>query len=210
MSAGTPGGIGPGPLTELAGALALRSVYRRWLRPRLRADRVTRMLDIGSAGDAARRILGWARQDGLALGLVAIDADHRAVLRGRGRPAWGMTARTATPAELIAEGAKYDLILSDRVLGQLRAPEVGALLSECDDIVAPDGLVVHTDIVCSRFGTGRWSQQELIAVVPPGWQVRRCWPLRVEIVRAGSEPSGDDEPADRDGADSDGAFLSLT
>lgn len=192
----------------------LRSIYRRWIRPRLSADRVTRMLDVGTGGgDIPKRFLAWARRDGLLLGVVAIDPDHRAIAFAGRRPAWGMELRAITTEQLAEEQERFDIVMSNHVLHHLRAPEIAALLADCERLVAPGGLVLHGDIERSRMayagfaaltgpfasnllrgtfirGDGlasirrSWTAAELTAMVPSDWQVRRAAPFRLELIRS--------------------------
>lgn len=194
---------------------APRGLYRRWIRPRLRPDRPTRLLDIGTGGaDLPRRLLGWARRDGLQLEAVAIDPDERAIRYARSLPAVaGLRLIAADSAELVAHGERFDVVVSNHVLHHLGREELGALLADSERLLAPGGVAVHGDIERSRaayaaYAALTWPLQgnvlrgtfiradglvsirrsrtaaELAAVVPPGWRIRRGFPSRLEAVRA--------------------------
>jgi len=131
-----------------------RAVYRRWIRPRLRADRPARMLDIGTGGaDLPRRALTWARREGLRLEAVAIDPDPRAIAYARSRPPLpGLELRPAASGELVEAGERFDVVVSNHVLHHLDAAGLAALLSDSARLLAPGGVAVHGDIERSRLG----------------------------------------------------------
>lgn len=194
-----------------------RATYRRWIRPRLRqraaVGDVARMLDVGTGGaDLPRRLLGWARADGLPLEVVAIDPDGRAIEFARRRPPMpGLELRPVSTRELVAEGDWFDLVVSNHVLHHLDGREFGALLADSEALVAPGGVAVHGDIERTRYGyVGFWlgtlpfqpnllngsfirpdgltsirrshTVPELAAALPPGWRALRGFPSRLEVV----------------------------
>ncbi|ANJ29079.1 hypothetical protein ATC03_18845 [Agromyces aureus] len=191
-----------------------RAVYTRWLRPRRSAGRVVRVLDIGSgSADLPRRLLRWATRDRLRLVVTAIDPDARAMTWAAARPSTpGLTLRRAMSGDLVAEGERFDVVLSNHVLHHLDGRELGALLRDSESLLAPGGVAVHGDIERSRPGyAGFWlgtlpfagnllagsyirpdgltsirrshTAAELALVLPAGWMVRRAIPSRLEAVR---------------------------
>lgn len=192
-----------------------RAIYRRWVRPRLRAGRAVRLLDVGTGGaDLPRRMLQWAARDGDALEVVAIDPEPRAIAYAQAQPAVpGLELRQAATGDLVADGERFDVVVSNHVLHHLSSRELGALLADSEALLAPGGVAVHADIARSAlayagFAAGTLpfeptllrgsyiradgltsirrshTPAELAAAVPPGWGVRRGVPFRLELVRA--------------------------
>jgi 2-polyprenyl-3-methyl-5-hydroxy-6-metoxy-1,4-benzoquinol methylase len=194
-----------------------RAVYRRWIRPRLQrraaVGDVGRLLDVGTGGaDLPRRLLGWARADGLPLDVVAIDPDERAIEFARRRPPMpGLELRPVSTRELSVTGEWFDVVTSNHVLHHLDGHELGALLADSEALLAPGGVAVHGDIERTRLGyAGFWlgtlpfqpnllrgsfirpdgltsirrshTAAELAAALPAGWRVRRGFPSRLEVV----------------------------
>lgn len=190
-------------------------IYRRWVRSRLGSGRVVRMLDVGTGGaDLPRRMLHWAERDGGGLEVVAIDPDPRAIAFARSRaPLPGLELRQAATGDLVADGERFDVVVSNHVLHHLSARELGAVLADSEALLAPGGVAVHADIARSAlaylgFAAGTLPLEptllrdtyiradgltsirrshtpaELAAAVPPGWVVRRGVPSRLELVHA--------------------------
>lgn len=182
-------------------------VYRRLLRPVLHPVRSTSLLDIGcGAGDVPRALTRWAARDGLALSVTAIDPDERAYAYAVAQPAVpGVVFRCASSAELVAEGAGFDLVTSNHVLHHLDDTARDQLLADSSRLARHR--VVHSDIARSHpaylgyaiaswpFGRrsfisvdGRRSirrsyrADELAAVVAPPWRVVRQLPARLLLV----------------------------
>lgn len=186
-----------------------RTVYRRDIRPRARRKPL-RVLDVGAGGgDVSRAIAGWARRDGLQVAVTALDADERAIRWARERGG-GVEYRRAYTGELVAEGERFDIVVSNHLLHHLTGDELPSLLAESVALAADDGLVLHRDIARSRFayrgfaaGTLPFARNllagsfirddgltsirrsytpgEIAEVVPPGWQVRQTFPARLEL-----------------------------
>lgn len=129
-----------------------RATYRRHLRPLLSRDRVTTVLDIGSGGgDIPRRLLRWARRDGFALHITALDPDPRAHAWAMSRPPVpGLTHRRALSGELIAENRSFDLVISNHLLHHLDPGQLKELLADSRQLARRR--VVHSDIRRSRWG----------------------------------------------------------
>jgi len=191
----------------------LRSIYRRWIRPRLRPDRETRLLDVGTGGgDIPRRFLDWSSADGLALSVVAIDVEPRAVAYAARHPAPGLEVRHVATSELVAVGERFDIVTSNHVLHHLRPEEIADLLADSERLVDGRGLVVHGDIERSRLAYAgfaaatapfapnllrgtfirpdglasirrSWTATELAAMADRDWRVRRAAPFRLELIR---------------------------
>lgn len=186
-------------------------LYRRDIRPRAGRGRV-RILDVGSGGgDLCRTIASRLRRDGLSADITALDADDRATRWAAAHDdGAGVRYRCARTAELVGEGAEFDIVLSNHVLHHLDADELPALLSETRQLAGPRGLVVHGDIARSRTAYAlfavatlpisnsllagsfirddgltsirrSYTARELSAVAPAGWRVRRGIPSRIEL-----------------------------
>lgn len=191
-----------------------RAIYRRYVRPRLRAGEAVRMLDIGTGGaDLPRRMLRWAARDGGRLEAVAIDPEPRAIAYARTQPPVpGLELRQAATGDLVADGERFDVVVSNHVLHHLTPRELGAILADSEALLAPGGVAVHADIARSALayagfalgtlpleptllrgtlirGDGLISIRrshtpaELAAAAPAGWSVRRGVPSRLELVR---------------------------
>ena len=90
-----------------------RAVYRRWVRPRLSPVWGTRLLDVGTgSADLPRRMLRWARDDGLRLDITAIDPDARAIAWAAGQPyTRGLTVRRVATGDLVEAGERFQIVL---------------------------------------------------------------------------------------------------
>ncbi|MBD8045118.1 methyltransferase domain-containing protein [Arthrobacter sp. Sa2BUA2] len=178
-----------------------RRNYRRYVRPVLAGRDGGTVLDIGSGGgDLARALVRWARQDGLAVEVTGIDPDPRAHAYAESRPKVpGLTFRAAFSSQLVAEGQRFDVVLSNHVLHHLDAGAFEGLLTDSQALAR--SLVLHSDIERSPWAYGLFSAgtlpffhgsyirtdgltsirrsytaAELAAAVPAGWETRRQRP----------------------------------
>ncbi|WP_114854310.1 class I SAM-dependent methyltransferase [Brachybacterium sp. YJGR34] len=128
------------------------ATYRRHLRPHLRERGPSTLLDVGSGGgDLARSLARWARRDGLDLRVTGIDPDPRAHAWARSRPpVAGVRFRRATSADLVAEGARFDLVISNHLLHHLAPAQLEGLLADSARLAG--AAVVHSDIQRDRLG----------------------------------------------------------
>jgi 2-polyprenyl-3-methyl-5-hydroxy-6-metoxy-1,4-benzoquinol methylase len=184
-----------------------RRCYRRLIRPLLSAEAPTTLLDVGSGGgDLARAFARWAHRDGQRLRVTGIDPDQRAhdfAVRGPASPP--VCFRRADTADLIAEGARFDIVTSNHVLHHLDDDGLQRLLQHSGRLA--DRLVLHNDLRRSRvayaayavlslpFARGSfvredgllsirrsYRREELARIAPPGWQVRAERPYRLMLL----------------------------
>ena len=174
-----------------------RATYRHHLRPHFHPDSPTTLLDLGSGGgDLARALARWARRDGLDLRVTGIDPDPRAAAWVRRLPpVAGVSFRQALSSDLVAEGARFDLVVSNHLLHHLSAPERAGILA--DSKLLACRAAVHSDIQRDPLGYAlfsvaslplapgsfiredglisirrKYTSAELRAVVPEHWEVR--------------------------------------
>lgn len=179
-----------------------RGIYRTHLRPVLSTTGVTTLLDIGcGGGDVPLMLAAWAARDRRRVEITAIDPDRRAFeFALRRRRVDGVTFRQASTAELVAEGRRYDAVVSNHVLHHLDTAELPQFLAE--SAMLSRGPVLHNDIRRSTaayalFYAVSWpfpgsfirddgltsirrsyTAAELKASAPPGWAVAPRFPFR--------------------------------
>ncbi|GAB3547139.1 class I SAM-dependent methyltransferase [Arthrobacter tumbae] len=180
--------------------------WARHIRPVLSTSRTNTLLDVGSGGgDIARAFCRWAARDGFELEITAIDPDERANTFASSQPTTpGLTFRRAFSSELLAEGARFDVVTSNHVLHHLSPDELSGLLSDSEKLATR--LALHSDLKRTLVGFSLFSvatlplrgsyiredgltsirrsylAEELRAVVPPGWRVERQVPFRNLLV----------------------------
>jgi 2-polyprenyl-3-methyl-5-hydroxy-6-metoxy-1,4-benzoquinol methylase len=147
-----------------------RGIYRHQLRPLLSASSATTLLDIGcGGGDVPVLLSRWAARDGLRLDITAIDPDRRAAaFAARRRARAGVTFRQQTAAELLAEAARFDVVVSNHVLHHLDAAELAGFLAE--SAALSTGKVLHSDL---RRSPAAYALFSAGALVFPGSYIRR-------------------------------------
>lgn len=183
-----------------------RGIYRRSIRPALSTTTETTLLDVGSGGgDVSRALARWALRDGLRLRVTGIDPDARAHAFATGRPPTaGLSFRRALSSDLVAEGARFDFVISNHVLHHLDGAELNALLADSE--VLARRRVLHADLERSiyaylGFAVSTWpffrhsyirpdgltsirrsyTVHELWAAAPAGWVVSRGRPSRLVL-----------------------------
>lgn len=190
-----------------------RATYRERLRPHLRRGEVTTLLDVGSGGgDLARALARWARRDGFDLRVTGIDPDPRAHAWARRQPpVEGVTFRRALSSELVADGERFDLVVSNHLLHHLDPAQLGGLLADSERLART--AVVHSDIQRARtayalFSAGTWpffrgsfiredglisirrsfTAAELRQAVPHTWTVSELGPWRLLLTHDAPPP----------------------
>ena len=180
-------------------------LYRHNIRPHLAADRETTLLDVGcGGGDVARALAGWAQRDGLRLHVTGVDPDPRAhayaVETADDRLA--VELRCCTSTDLVAEGRRFDVVVSNHLLHHLQPRELATLLADSEALARR--LALHNDLVRSRIayavyssvsrlaGSGSFLRvdglrsiqrsyrpAELAVALPTGWRVQPVFPFRL-------------------------------
>lgn len=179
-----------------------RRTWLRHVRPALSTSGTNTLLDIGSGGgDVPRAFLRWARRDGFALAVTAIDPDERAHAFATAQPTTpGLTFRRAFSSELVAEGERFDVVTSNHVLHHLTPAELTGLLRDSELLCTR--LALHSDlrrsaVAYALFSVGSlplrgsfiqgdgltsirrsYRHAELKAAAPAGWDVQRQFPFR--------------------------------
>ena len=179
------------------------SVYQQLIKPLLSSVHSTSLLDIGcGGGDIATSLAKWAARDGLVLSITAIDPDVRAIDFALAHATSGsVNFRDVHSGVLVAEGAVFDVVISNHILHHLAPAEFQSLLA--DSALLARQAVIHSDISRSRvaytlFSVGTlpffpgsfirrdgltsirrsYTAAELRTVVPPGWRVESGAPWR--------------------------------
>jgi len=126
--------------------------HRSHIRPYLASlGRPARVLDLGcGGGDVMIRLARYAARDGLTAEWVGVDPDPRAIHVARGRAAPPeVTFRCADSTSLLADGERFDLVLSNHVLHHLSSAELASFADESRRLSR--GLVLHGDIERGRI-----------------------------------------------------------
>ncbi|GAA3551483.1 class I SAM-dependent methyltransferase [Microlunatus spumicola] len=179
-----------------------RRLYVDALRPVLAASSHPTLLDVGfGGGDVPRRLARWARADGLDLVVTAIDPDERAVAHVRRLPPGPVTYRRASSTDLVAEGRRFDVVVSNHLLHHLDPADLQRVLADSERLAT--GLALHNDLRRSAVAYAAYAvatrplarssflhadgllslrrsyRPDELAGVRPGWTVRAAPPFRL-------------------------------
>ena len=179
-----------------------RSVYARLIRPAMQPGVPATLLDVGfGGGDIPRALDRWARRDGFDLRITAIDPDPRTY---RFASAWPRSERiefrVADTATLRAEGARFDVVISNAVLHHLNPDTLAGFFADTRALARR--MLVHNDTVRSaaayalfsafvapwlrnsfaaedgRLTVRRSYRPDELRALAPGWRIERLAPFR--------------------------------
>lgn len=181
--------------------------YQRRIKPLLAGSGSLTMLDIGcGGGDVLRRLARAAARDGFRVEATGADPDPRAHAFAYSRKAVdGVRYRRALTSELLDDGERYDVVISNHVLHHLGKEDLDTMLADSEQLARR--LVLHNDLRRSALayalflvffwplGIGSYihtdglasirrsyTARELRAIAPPGWQVERNGPWHLLLV----------------------------
>lgn len=189
-----------------------RRLYVRELRPLLSHELPTSILDIGSGGgDLARLLVRWSARDNLRLDVTGIDPDARAYSYSARRPHHpSVRFRQADSAELVREGRRFDVVISNHVIHHLEPADLARLLTDSHALARRlslhndlrrnvaayalfwlaalpfRGSFIRTDGLTSIRRS--YTPAELRAAAPPGWQVQSRVPFHQLLVQRPDHP----------------------
>lgn len=133
-----------------------RRLYVSALRPVLAASERPTLLDVGfGGGDVPRALMAWARRDGLDLAVTAIDPDPRAAAHVRRRHAGGVEFRSAASTDLVAEGRRFDVVVSNHLLHHLEPDALQRVLADSELLARR--LALHNDLRRSALAHGAYA-----------------------------------------------------
>lgn len=180
-------------------------IYRNYIKPHLlNSDKPASILDIGcGAGDILRYIRDLAEKDGFKLILTGIDPDPRALEFIEQQPKSEqfrfLPVRTE---ELIKEGRRFDIVISNHLLHHLNREELTAIAEDAAQLARRTVIfsdIERSDIGFAAFGLiapllfrksyivsdglisikKSYTKKELNREFPDPWIVQRQFPFRL-------------------------------
>ena len=181
-----------------------KKIYEREIRPDLQYGATQTLLDIGfGGGDIPLKLAAWAGEDGYNLNVTAIDPDPRAFdfVQDLNRDR-SVTFMQCALSDLDPEKQKFDFVVSNHLLHHLSEENLFNILDQAQNL--SQNMVIFNDIhrsdwaylffnllsrpiFRSSFITDdgltsikrSYTAEELLAVVPDGWQVTSVFPFRL-------------------------------
>jgi 2-polyprenyl-3-methyl-5-hydroxy-6-metoxy-1,4-benzoquinol methylase len=196
-------------------ASRFRHVYRCWMRPQMRPEPARRytLLDIGfGGGDIALALARWAAADGLTLEVTGIDVNPRALdYAATLQKPPNIVFRQATPGDLLADGERFDFVVSNHLLHHLDDGALPGVLETAArlarrcavmmDTRRSDAAYVLFAALAPVFLRGSYHRHdglaslrraytasELRRMAPAGWQLQRLIPFRLALIRVPDAP----------------------
>lgn len=177
-------------------------VYSREIRPLLRPDRPTTLLDVGcGGGDVLAALVSRARGEGFEVQGMGVDPDPRAIQFARARELEGIAF---TEGRLEDTDLEADIVISNNVLHHLLDREVSDMLTLSRERARK--AVFHNDIARSRtaivlfqllrpFYPGSFicadgtrsirrsfRSNELLALAGAEWRLLKAGPFRTGLI----------------------------
>ena len=191
-----------------------RRLYCRELRPLLSPDSATTLLDIGcGGGDLAQQLVHWSTSDKLLLEVTGIDPDKRAYTYASRRPHHvSVRFRQADSTDLVQEGSRFDVVISNHVIHHLPAADLAQLLTDSQSLARR--VCLHNDLrrnlaAYALFSLAAlpfrgsfirkdgltsirrsYTPAELAATAPPGWKVARHFPFHQVLMHRQDHTDG--------------------
>ncbi len=121
-------------------------VWRGTLQPWIaRRDGVVRILDLGcGGGDVVARLEALARRERIAVDLTGADPDPRAIAVAAARRDTAARFIRADAGRLLADGERFDIVLSNHVLHHLGTDDLTRFCEQSRSLSR--GIVLHGDI----------------------------------------------------------------
>lgn len=180
-------------------------IYRNYIKPHLiYSSKPTSLLDIGcGAGDILRYIRDLAEKDGFKLTLTGIDPDQRALeFIEQQSLSEEIRFHPVRSEELIKEGRRFDIVISNHLLHHLNHKEMTAIANNAAQLARKE--VIFSDIERSDIGYATfnliapllfqksyivrdglisikksYTKKELHQEFPEPWIVQRQFPFRL-------------------------------
>ncbi len=185
-----------------------KHIYRAHIRPVLARNpqKVHTLLDIGcGGGDVMETLSRYASKDGYKLSVTGIDPDENAesYLRLR-NPSAHIHFRRANSSQLVVEGLKFDIVISNHVMHHLDDMSLQLLASDAkalsrrlvlfNDIERGDLAWLIFNLTWPFFWRSfitpdgltsiqkSYTRNELANLIGGEWQVKRVFPYRLLLI----------------------------
>ncbi len=185
-----------------------KSIYQNEIKPLLKKEEITTLLDIGfGGGDIPHQLSKWAIEDGYQLQITAIETDERAVqyVEKSGQKPDSVSFKHYSSGDLVETGKSFDIVISNHLMHHLTDAELLRILQEAKQLASQK--VIFSDIERSDIGFVLFSgiseilfknsyiakdgkisirrsftHAELASLVPENWKVKRQFPFRLQLI----------------------------